>query len=119
MLTFNLFKQLKTEAQKNGGFTINGKGEKIALNSGYLVSVRQFERKYKTLKALTYNTLKKYLLIAQKTGAFVGLWYDNGLYYLDISKHYINKQQALFIGYIEQQKAIFNLSDYKSIYLYN
>lgn len=98
---------------KNGGFT-----KDLKHNSGYMVSVKKFE---KTLKIDDFKTFKKlykeYVKTAKILNAFVGVWVDNNIIYLDISYHFYHYKKAFEYGTQQQQKAIYNIKENKSIYL--
>ena len=48
---------------------------------------------------------------------YVGLWVDNGICYIDISIRVSNKKQALIMGLLNNQLAIYSNKKNESIYL--
>lgn len=92
---------------KNGGATLNSKGESVNYNRGYQVSK-------KDCYTLTIKNIKKILtavnslLNSIKSGEFVGLWVDNGLIYIDVSERVERLSVAIIKGVERKQKSIFD-----------
>lgn len=88
---------------RNGGATINAKGERVILRSGYQVS----ERDLLIIAVANFN--KSHIINAMSElttrGQYVGVWVDNGLVYVDISHRISTKKEAL-----RQGKALNQLS---------
>jgi hypothetical protein len=58
----------------------------------------------------------KYKNIVEKyKNTYIGLWVDNGLIYLDISKHYNSKKRAIQAGIQNEQLAIYDIKKGESI----
>ena len=107
---------IKTTLFYRGGLTLNCDLSGATFNGGYVVSLNGFEYVTKVSK-LNKRLLNLYSNIAQRLGGFVGLWIDNNKLYLDISIHIKDKQQALYKGLKEKQKAIYSVSDNETIYI--
>lgn len=104
---------IKNEVLTNGGITLVN-NHKMEYKSGYIVSIEGFEVVTKDLKT-AINKLLEY----SKKYKCVGVWYDDGLYYIDVNKYYNIKQhkQAINEGIKNNQKAIYNIHEQKSEYL--
>lgn len=89
---------------KNGGATINARGERVVLRSGYQVS----ERDLLIIAVAEFN--KNHITNAMNElttrGQYVGVWVDNGLVYVDISHRVSTKKEALRRGKILNQLSI-------------
>lgn len=110
-------KKIKKLILKNHGATLNAKSLKSAtLKTGYMVSLADSETQI-NINELNIKLLKDYKKRALKNNAFVGFWLDNNILYLDISKHFNNRLEAIKEGRKNKQLAIYNLKLQKSIYL--
>ena len=110
-----LTKELYNEILKNGGLTLDKNFNKIDKRTGFMVSIYGFERKldqftYKDIKAVVneYKSLLKGCL-------YLGFWIDEGNLYIDISKWFRDKSEALKFGKQNKQIAIYNLKTNESI----
>ena len=115
-MTKRQLKQLKEHITQNGGATLTPRGRITALKYGFMVSVAGYEKRT-TLKRLNKRIINKYLKLARKADAFAGLWLDNNILYLDISKQYATKAQAIEAGLKNKQLAIYNNAEQTTIYL--
>lgn len=126
MLSKEAFLELKKSLLNYGGFTaksINALGyEPLKYSYGYLVSIKKYED-YFSLEDFTYERVKSYLdkvsLEDSIEPLYFGAWYseDEGLVYLDFNKHIIFMSHAIREGLAQNQKAIYDLKNAKSIYL--
>lgn len=109
-------KDLLNHLNAQGGATLNTELEHANLNHGYMVSLEGYE---KTLnpKDLTLELLNEYKDKAQSLGGYVGLWLENNTLYLDISKVHYSYQVAMYNAKKNNQKAIFDLANKKTIYV--
>lgn len=107
MKTSNIIKQVN----KNGGATLTSNLNNNRLKGGYMVSLRGYERRYKKMGAYFIKALNKYKVLAKSLNAYVGLWVDNGLIYLDLSINVKDKEKAIKKGLDNKQLAIYNISD--------
>ena len=101
----------------SSGATLTADLQPITIKRGFMVSILGYEKTFKPseidrIKAtiLTY----KYLL---KTSQYIGIWYnqEKHLVYIDISRHYNNKQDAVKSGVKNRQYAIYNLQTKQDI----
>jgi hypothetical protein len=129
------FDKIMQETAKNGGLSIkqflpNGNIEKHNFNYGYVVSVKPFELKTKTLDYETLNNHFKrfdnqfndiglsffdYLNLQQYN--FIGVWRYRGYYYVDVNALIVDYKQALSLGLENKQKAIYDCKNNKTIKL--
>lgn len=106
-----------SEIIKNGGATLTKDLKNATLKNGYMVSIMGMERTYKkeNIKELK-ESIQEYQKIL-KNNEYIGLWLDNDIIYLDISKHFKDLKQAKKVGIKNKQLAIYDLKNNKSIYL--
>lgn len=110
-------KIIKKHVENYGGATLEARGLDITtLKRGYMVSLKGFELKT-SLEALDKRTLERYQKIANARGAYVGLWLDAGVLYVDISKNIMQYQTALSMAKTNEQLAIYDNAKGDSIYL--
>ena len=105
---------IKNELLKNGGLTLTKELEKATEKKGYYVSKIGYEKIIQVEELENYILQYKELLAKNE---YIGLWIDNNKIYIDISKHYKDKKQALKIGIKNKQLAIYDIKNDKSIYL--
>ena len=110
-------KKLIKKILENGGATLNAKLENANLNSGYMVSEVGAEKVFRLddVEGIE-STLKEYAKRIS-SNEYVGAWVDDNKLYIDISKHYKSKKQALKVGAENKQLAIFDVASAESIYL--
>ena len=89
---------------KNGGATINARGEFVSLKSGYQVSVRDLGRV--RTEDLTEDMVKTVIEQGLSKGEYCGVWIDDGFAYVDISKRISTKQEAMRLGREKKQLSI-------------
>ena len=82
--------------KNNDGFTVK-KNEVIRYKSGWQVGLKGIERK--TAKGAA-RIMAKY--------PSCGIWYSEGIYYIDICKRVSTKKEALEIGKAHKQQSIYN-----------
>lgn len=101
----------------NNGTSLDNNLNEISLINGFMVSLLGYEKTFlpSDLKAIN-DTIIDYKN-KLKTSQFIGLWQHNGLVYIDISRHYTNKQDAIKNGILNKQLAIYDLSKKKDILL--
>lgn len=110
-------KKLINEILKNGGATLTSTLESAELKSGYMVSEAGAEKVFGLDEV---EDIEKTLIeYAEKitTNQFVGAWVDDSKLYIDISKHYKSKKQALRVGADNKQLAIYDIANAESIYI--
>lgn len=105
------------EIIKKGGATLDAELKNINRKNGFMVSILGTE---KTFKLNELDELEKNIMIYKNKlnkNEFIGIWLDNNIIYLDISKHYNNKRIALDIALKNKQIAIYDIKNDESIYL--
>lgn len=110
-------KKLIEKIIKNGGATLTSTLEDADLKNGYMVSEVGAERVFGLDEV---EEIEKTLIeYAEKitTNQFVGAWLDDGKLYIDISRHYKSKKQALRVGADNKQLAIYDIANEESIYI--
>ena len=107
------------EMIKNGGATLDTNYNNFNASIGYMVSIKGHEKKINIndIKNIKKEITKKTELIKTKKGFYVGLWVENDILFIDISKHIINYNRALEVARNNKQLAIYDLKNDKSIYL--
>ena len=113
-------KNIISEGIKKGGFTIDYKGNTPNTKKGYIVSDYGKEKTYfindKIDMMQLENDFIKYIEIAKKEkNCFIGGWIENDVFFLDISRIYSNKKEALKIGKKNKQLAIYDIEKDASI----
>lgn len=113
-------KELIKKAIEKGGFTIDKTGKAPNVKSGYIVSDFGKEKTYfindiNDMRQLEKDIITYFEDIQNSDGANVGLWLDNDILFLDISRIYQNKKEALKIGKKNRQLAIYDIKNDKSI----
>lgn len=106
-----LLKYIKT------GATLDNNLQEITKNNGFMVSIMGYE---KTFHPDDLTNIEKTIIDYKsrlKVNQYIGLWNNNGLVYIDISRHYTNKQDAIKNGILNKQLAIYDLSKNKDILL--
>ena len=102
---------------KNGGLTLGLKaknGFMVSLPTNEKVINNNLEEFKKSLKE--YKKLYKQIKKVYKN-AYIGLWIENGNIYLDFSLLINEYYKALQVGRKNNQLAIYNIEENKSIYL--
>ena len=107
-------KQLKKHIEKSGGATLDAHGVIMAFKTGYCVSIEGYE---KSVKKLTKRIVNKYLKIAGARGMYAGVWLENGLFCFDISDNIATREQAIYEGVKNKQRAIYDCKNNDCIYL--
>lgn len=101
MINIRTIKNLKD----NDGLTLK-KGAKVTYKSGYQVATEGVET---TSAREAINTVKAY-------DGNCGIWYANGVYYIDKSYREKTKKMALAVGKAHNQISILKWSDMSLIY---
>ena len=107
------------EILKNGGATLDYNYNNFSASAGYMVSIKGHEKKINIndIENIKKEITKKMKLVKNKKGYYVGLWVDNDILFIDISKHIIKYNRALEVARNNKQLAIYDLKNDKSIYL--
>lgn len=104
----------------NKGFTLNTDLEHLKVKSGYFVGGlnRVYKKDINKLSIYKFKkVLNKYKNKAIKNGLYIGGWVDNNIIYLELSKHYNDKNEALLYASLKNELAIYDIKNSKSIYL--
>lgn len=103
---------------KNSGATLTKQGKQANFKSGYMVSIKDLEKiditkttQAEQIKAINEN------LQQVKNGQNLGLWIENNILYIDISKNIKNRKKAEKIGEKYNQLAIWNIAKNENIFL--
>lgn len=93
-----------------GGATLNAEGRAVNYATGYQVSRRDMF----TIAAarLRWSHIKPLLM----KGAFVGVWVENGIAYVDMSERVNTKAEALRLGRERNQISVWNWAKKTCIY---
>lgn len=105
MMNLKQFKAIKKHIKEYGGATLASDGAITALKSGFMVSRAGYEFKS---KKLSYFRLLKHLRLAQRLGAYAGLWIDDGIIYMDISDNIKARPMAIYTGIKNNQLSIYD-----------
>ena len=116
MFTSRKLKKIKNLIIKNGGATLDGQTLKPAtFKRGYMVSIKGTESQL-NINNLKIKVIKQYQKQAKQKRGCVGFWLDNNILYLDISKHYVSKDKACKNAIKNNQLALYDIYNNKSIY---
>lgn len=107
-------KMIISEGIKKGGFTIDSKGNTPKTKKGFIVSDYGKEKTYFIDDKIDMLQLEKdftnYIKYVEKEkDAFIGGWIENNIFFLDISRIYTNKKEAIKIGKKNKQLAIYDI----------
>lgn len=106
-MTKKQLKQLKAYILKTGGATITADGHICALDTGYMVSIKGFE-KVTTLKRLNRRMLRSHILHALiMLNTYIGFWMDGNALYIDLSMNIKTREEAIKAGIENNQLAIY------------
>lgn len=103
----------------NGGITLDKESKKARLTDGFMVSLYGTEYKTKNKKEVLEKVNEYVENIQDKKGLFVGVWLEDGSYYIDYSINIIDRVEALEIAKKNKQLAIYDLKNNDSLYLKN
>lgn len=92
----NITKATVKSIIRNGGATINSKGERVTLKSGYQVS--KCDLLIIPVVELTKYIIKEMMTKLAARGEYLGLWIDDGKVYVDISCRVATKRDAMQMG---------------------
>lgn len=111
-----LIKDLVQVAIANDGVTYNPMYCELNPSVGYMVSIKGFEEKHRDIDDdIVFGYINKHLDELCPTN-YIGIWKD-GVWYLDISIHILDRELAIKVGQKNEQKAIWDCAKAESIYL--
>lgn len=97
---------LYTYIKQNGGATLKG-GKPVEYKTGWQVATTDNQRRsWKGAKALI-----------ERMGGTCGVWYSEGIYYIDDSRRVKTKREAIEIGAAHGQKSILKWQTKELVYL--
>lgn len=111
---------IETELLKRyiiNGASLDKQLNRITKTNGFMVSKIGYET---THKPNAYAEIKADILTKKhllKTNEYIGIWEHNGLVYIDISKHYKQRKDAIINGIKNKQYSIYDLKKQKDIEL--
>lgn len=104
--------------QKHEGITYHLYRGRACHRTGYYVSLKDYEETV-PLALLTPKVIADYIQnnfsILDLPSAYLGIWVNNGITYLDISRRIRNKKEALGFGKREEQKTIWDCKNQKAL----
>lgn len=101
----------------NGGITLDKESKKAELKGGFMVSL--YGTEYKTSdKREALEKVSEYIEnIQNKNGLYVGVWLDNGYYYIDYSINILDRVEALEFGRKNKQISIYDIKEDRCLYI--
>lgn len=110
-------KKIIEEIKENNGGTYNKEYKTINAKQGYMVSLQGYEKKCKTEQEIEKAIMENMEIIKGLDNAYLGAWIDEGITYIDISVLVDNKEDAMQLGKVNNQLAIYDIQNNESIYL--
>lgn len=110
-------KTIIREIKENNGGTYNKEYKTINAKKGFMVSLQGYEKKCKTEQETEKAIKENMEIVKGLENAYLGAWIDEGITYIDISILVENKEDALQLGKINNQLAIYDIENNESIYL--
>ena len=111
-----LIKDLVELAIKENGVTYNPMTCELNPSLGYMVSLKGYEEKHRDIDDdIVFAYINKHLDELCPTN-YIGIWKD-GVWYLDISIHILDRDLAIKVGHKNEQKAIWDCAKAETIYL--
>ena len=101
MINIRSIKNLK----ENDGLTLKG-GKKITYKSGYQVAT----------EGVICNTPKEAIKAVKAYGGNCGIWFADGVYYIDKSHRVSTKKEALRLGQLHNQISVLKWSTMALVY---
>lgn len=107
-----LTKKLYDEVFENGGLTLDKEYKKISQKDGYMCSILGYEIKI-ALEDCNFEEVKEIATNYQKilkNNLYLGFWIEKGFLYIDISKWYTKRSDALKAGKINKQISVYDIA---------
>ena len=99
----------------NNGASLDKNLNMINKKNGYMCSIIGMERTFKPEEIDKINNCIIEYKNKLKANQYIGIWNHDGLVYIDISRHYTNKQDAIKNGIKNKQLAIYDLKNNRDI----
>jgi hypothetical protein len=114
--------KILTQFKSKGRHNFNTKGRGLQPSKiGFIVSQdRGIKVIDKPLEHLNFKEIEqdlKALIKRVRATEFIGLWLDNGIIYIDISRVIQSKEKALKLAKEQNQRAIFDIKNNKVIFV--
>jgi hypothetical protein len=116
--------RILTQFVEKGRYNFNKNGRALKIKElGYIVSrAKGLQIQFNSQDLTDYNfkdleTLINRLTKDIKPKEFIGLWLDNGILYIDLSRVILSLENAKELGRANKQQAIYDLKNKKTIYL--
>jgi hypothetical protein len=117
--------KFKKALLKNGGATISVKTGNINPKSGYFVSLADRGGKFPIEKfkemtfliLISYISENRYFLLDESEDYFLGGWVYEDTVYLDVSVRIEDREEAIEIGLLNNQLAIYDANNQECILL--
>jgi hypothetical protein len=114
--------KILTQFKSKGRHNFNTKGRGLQTSkTGFIVSQdRGVKVIDKPLEHLNFKEIEqdlKALIKRVRATEFIGLWLDNGIIYIDISRVIQSKEKALKLAKEQNQRAIFDIKNNKVIFV--
>jgi len=120
-IAYEIASELLTRTRENGGATLLKNGE--VATKGYATGIGQ-EYRMRKPQGLTFNGLQLRdvaecvdLILQNKTCNAVGFWYHEGVLYIDAVMVFEELENALALGRMNNEIAIYDLNEQREITL--
>lgn len=110
-------KNIIEEIKENKGGTYNKEYKTIDAKQGFMVSLQGYEKKCRTDEETEKAIMENMEIVRGLDNAYLGAWIDEGITYIDISVLVENKEDAIELGKVNNQLAIYDIQNNESIYL--
>lgn len=114
-------KEILNLVDSNGGATLHPQSlDPASIEAGYVVSIAGHEARIPQsilTPAVLDVLLPAYVKAASANAGYIGLWYDAGVVYVDVSVIRRSRGHALRFARQNGQQAIYDLAANKSIYV--
>lgn len=110
-------KDILSYVNNNGGITFNKESKKARLTDGFMVSLYGTEYKTENKKEVLEKVSEYIGNIQDKNGLYVGVWLEDGYYYVDYSINIIDRVEALEFGKKNKQISIYDIKEDNCLYI--
>ena len=104
---------------ESNGVTLDLKGEPLKADTGYLVSIKDYESiiNQNLINENSLNLIIQKMITESPNNAYIGLWQNKAKLYLDYSVLIQDKKKALKFAKDNEQLAIFDVKNNKEIFI--